>query len=655
MSVRVTSAPRERLRARTLESPLAERNPRLAVGATAAILVGGLASARGGYFPTSWGWTGVLLAWGAIVALMLGVPLRLTALEGLLLAGITALAGWFALSALWSVSVTSSVLEAERAIVYPLAVLVILLLVRRASVPALLAGSLIGTTTVCAYALATRLFADRLHVAADSIAGTRLATPIGYWNALGIFAAMGALLALGFASRAHGRVARAAAAAALVVIAPTLYLTFSRGAWLALGLGVAVAVTVDTRRLQLLATLLVAGIAPALAILFTSRTQMVSLSAAAGASIPRDGHRLALLVVLLGVATAGASAGLATLEERTEVPKQLQRMASLVLIAALLAGSGAIFLRYGSPAAIVSKGWRAFNAPPPTVQGSLNNRLFNFSSSGRNVQYRVGIHEFLRHPLVGSGAGTYEQYWLAARPLGSWKVRDAHSLYVETLGELGIVGLLLLVVAFGAPLLALASARRHPLASATAGAYAAYLVHAGFDWDWEMTGVTIVALICGAALVRMPSRRAPSEPRLVGGLALIAACIAGTVALVGLIGNTATANSAHAVQTEQWSQAERSARTARTWAPWSATPLMWLGEAEVGRNQLAAARRDLTAAIRKDPRSWELWFDLALASPRGSVAQKHELAVALMLNPLSPEVREFIAGIGLTVSQVTAT
>jgi len=54
---------------------------------------------------------------------------------------------------------------------------------------------------------------------------------------------------------------------------------------------------------------------------------------------------------------------------------------------------------------------------------------------------------------------------------------------------------------FGVPVYAAFKARRHPLVPAAFGAYVAYLVHAGVDWDWEMTAVTLTALFIGASIV----------------------------------------------------------------------------------------------------------------------------------------------------------
>ena len=55
--------------------------------------------------------------------------------------------------------------------------------------------------------------------------------------------------------------------------------------------------------------------------------------------------------------------------------------------------------------------------------------------------------------------------------------------------------------------------------------------------------------------------------------------------------------------------------------------------------------RDLRTAIRKDPQNWDRWFDLALATT--GAEQRRALERALALNPHSPEIAEFIAGVGL--------
>ncbi len=80
-------------------------------------------------------------------------------------------------------------------------------------------------------------------------------------------------------------------------------------------------------------------------------------------------------------------------------------------------------------------------------------------------------------------------------------VRDAHSLYLETAAELGVVGLALLLCALGAPLVAAVAARDRTRVATAAAAYVVFLVHAGLDWDWEMPVTVLAGLACGAAVL----------------------------------------------------------------------------------------------------------------------------------------------------------
>ena len=61
------------------------------------------------------------------------------------------------------------------------------------------------------------------------------------------------------------------------------------------------------------------------------------------------------------------------------------------------------------------------------------------------------------------------------------------------------------------------------VAGVAAGGFAAYLVHTGLDWDWEMPAVTLTGLLCGVGLlaVALPvQRRIAIGPRGRTGLAL---------------------------------------------------------------------------------------------------------------------------------------
>lgn len=615
---------------------LSER-PRVAAALAAVVPVGctglliALSASNGGYFPTAWGWSALLLAGVTALALILRTDVALDA-RGLGWVGAwVALAAWTAASIAWSDVKPQSVLEVERILVYVAAAAALVALARPLLVGRLLGGTLAAVAAVATYSLGTRLFPDRLGVF-DPAAGYRLATPVGYWNGLGILCAVGALLALGFAARASGAVARAASAGTLVVCVTTLYFTFSRGAWIALAIGALAALALSPRRLGLATTFLLAAPFAALSVLLASRADALTHVDAPLAAAARDGHRLAWAVAILVVGAALVAYARALIEPSLATPRVARQAYAGVLLVGTAVVLALVFARFGSPATIADNAWSSFKAPPAPNQADLNERLFSFSSNGRVDLWNAAWDDARAHETLGSGAGSYEPWWYERRetPLN---VRDAHSLYFETLAELGPLGLALLAFALGLPLAGAVRARRHPLAAAAFGAYAAWLAHALVDWDWELTGVTLPALVCGGALVVLARGEPVSRARAVraGGLALAAAV--GALAFVGLGGNLHLASSAEAAEDGRWTQSERSARAALGWAPWSAEAWQRIAEAQIGRGELGAARTSLRRAIDLNPRDWRLWLTLA------EVAQSRPaLARAEALNPLAPEV-----------------
>ena len=108
---------------------------------------------------------------------------------------------------------------------------------------------------------------------------------------------------------------------------------------------------------------------------------------------------------------------------------------------------------------MAQSGWARFHRPPAGSSSDLNNRLFDLSSNGRLQQWRVAWDDFTAHPVLGEGAGTYAASWAQRRP-EAFKVLNAHSLYLENLAGLGIVGLSLLVGFLLVPAVAAAHARQ---------------------------------------------------------------------------------------------------------------------------------------------------------------------------------------------------
>ena len=179
-------------------------------GLGAAVLVAGLGLAHGGYFATAWG--PLTLAFLLVAGVALVVPPRSAlGFRELLLPGLlAAFTLWALLSASWGTP-TEAVPEAQRALVYAAGALAFALVLRRQRVAGMLIGLWAGACIVCIDALAGRLFPERFGEY-DEISVYRLSEPVGYWNALGVLAAFGILLALSLAARSDSIVVRLIAA-----------------------------------------------------------------------------------------------------------------------------------------------------------------------------------------------------------------------------------------------------------------------------------------------------------------------------------------------------------------------------------------------------------------------------------------------------------
>jgi tetratricopeptide (TPR) repeat protein len=584
---------------------------RAGVGLGLALGLALIAFASGGYFATSWAWGALVSLVLLAVLLLLGTAVRPSALGLASLGGLAGLAAWTWLALLWSDDTAATMLEGQRALLYLSAFAALLAVVRRATVPLVLSATFTAIFLAAGYGLLTRLFPRRIGVY-DPVATYRLEEPLTYWNALGVFAIMGALLALGFATRSQTLLARALSAATLPLLFATVYFTFSRGAWIAGAIGLAVAIVVDPRRLQLLAGSLVLAAPSALAVLLSSRADALTRSDALESAAEDDGRRLAVYLVLLAASSALAGA-LFWLAGRGVAPsRQARLLFAGVLVFGAVAALLAVFVRYGDPITLAEKGYDSFTTTSRENPVNLNRRLLSFSGSYRAELWNVAWRDYEDHPLLGAGPGTYEEYWNEHRPI-QHKVRDAHSLYLETLAELGPIGLLLVIMVFGAPLVAAVVARGSPLVPAALAAYAAYLVHAGVDWDWEMGAVTLAALAVAAGLIAAADRRDNPpllSPRVrAGGVA--AALLLSVVAFVGVVGSSALAASERELAKGKYDEAHSQARKASRWWRWSPEPWRLLGDVAAERGDTAAAADYYRKAISKDSGDWKLWYDLS--------------------------------------------
>jgi hypothetical protein len=311
-----------------------------------------------------------------------------------------------------------------------------------------------------------------------------------------------------------------------------------------------------------------------------------------------------------------------------------------VLIAVVAAITSGAIATGGGPVGIVVRGYDSFvGAPPADDPADLNTRLLTFNGNGRAELWRVAVNADGGHWLEGTGAGSFQRNWDQS-PTANFEVRDAHNLYVETLSELGIVGLVLLAVVLGTPLVAGLRSRAAPLVPAIIGAYAAFLLHNAVDWDWELSGIALTGLLTGSLLL-VASRRGP-EGTVAGSLrfaGVVGALAAASFALIAAIGNAALGHANSANVEHRYAVAQSQARLAHRWMPWSSDPVLALGEAQLESGDAAGATVSFRDAVANDPRSWQAWIDLA-ASTQGRT-RKHAIAKARSLYPNSPEIDAF--------------
>ena len=598
--------------------------------AVAAILIAASAS-DGAYFSQSWGWVALAFLVPSTLLLVLdraSAPGRLRIAFASL---IGVLGVWIALSTIWSISPSGSAREVERVLVYVSVALAVALVLRRGDAQAVLGGALVGVVAVSAYGLSTRLLPDRFDSFDDPFNTYRLAEPLGYWNAAGLLAAIGVLLALGVVSHARRSVSALGAAAVLPVLVSTVYFTFSRGAWAALIVGLFSTVAVDPRRLRFLWMTVVVSAPSVVCVAYGTRLDALTTEDATASAATEDGHRMAVLVVCAVVASLLAALIGRSVSQRLDSSPRSRRRVDISLVALGLASLVIGLAAVGGPGAAWTELEQRFNADPVAAV-DLNDRLLSVSGNGRGVQLRVGWDAGRERPLVGQGAGTFEYLWYERRPT-LLVVRDGHSLYMETFAELGAVGLVLLVAALVTPLVGVIRSRRSRFVASAGGAYVAWLASSALDWHWEMVGLTTTALLVGSAGLLAAERR--SCGTLLSGTRLALVGVTGALsvfAVWSLVGNQALFAGRDAVEGKEWNEARSHARRAQALLLWSHEPDVVLGDAATGLRDREAALREFRQAVDEDPRNWVTWLRLA------RVARGAEKAAAYdrvrKLNPL---------------------
>src|SRR4051812_8642261 len=241
---------------RAMRLGLDKRRPAAVGLVLGALLAGGvlLTALRGGsYAPLPRGEVFVLVLWVLTLALALGLLPTYRPPRGawMAVAALTALALWTAVGLLWTESAERTVGEAARTLGFA----GVLLLVLVAFGGRVWGGAALCVTaamiTVTALAFVSRLAPDLVSSALTS-AGLRrrLGWPLNYWNALGTWAAMTIALGLAVSAHASARWVRGGALGGISLAIPVAYLTYSRGAVIAIALAIVGVVALSRHRWQ---------------------------------------------------------------------------------------------------------------------------------------------------------------------------------------------------------------------------------------------------------------------------------------------------------------------------------------------------------------------------------------------------------------------
>jgi hypothetical protein len=569
-------------------------------------------------------------------------------------AALALLACWTLASAIWSDAPARAVTEYDRVLVYLLGFVVLGSFGRT---PARLRWAMRGVAAaafaVCLCGLVTRLAPDVWPVA-PTIADDRLSYPIGYWNALGLLAAIGIVLCLGLTSDdREPRLGRVLSAAALPVLAPTLLLTFSRGAIAVAVIGV-LALIVAARPRALVGGLLVAAPAIAVSLMAAYGADLLATGNPTSAAATAQGHDVAQVVALCAVLAAVARAALLELDRRIaswRVPVRLRRpVVGWAAAVAVAAAAAAAALVVGAPAAIERQYDRFVDSGEIAGRpGDLRSRLTNPGNNGRLDHWRVGLEAFESERLRGVGAGTYALEWDRGRSRPS-QVEDAHSLYVEMLAELGIVGLGLVGIAVLLVLggfLARARGDERVVGGALFAAGLTWALHAGIDWDWEMPAVTFWLFAVGGLALSAPATRPPPAAGTAGargGAGRIVAAL-GCIALAVVparvfLSEGPLRESARAFAAGDCARAVDRALDSVAALGVRPEPFIVLGYCDVRLGQRELALRALRNAVVRDPRNWEGHYGLALVRAAAGRDPRPQLDVARRLNPRESLVEE---------------
>jgi hypothetical protein len=295
------------------------------------------------------------------------------------------------------------------------------------------------------------------------------------------------------------------------------------------------------------------------------------------------------LVVIAGAAVVAGGAWL--LRDWTVDPAaraQIERGAAVAAVVVAVAGLAA---------AIVFAGhlWREFTNPGNTQVVNTTNRLGS-AKSDRWVWWQEAWHAFTRHPLGGTGAGTFslENQLLRGAPVF---VDEPHNTPLQFLSETGIIGFALYLMTAAGALWAAWRARRDAAGLALGLAVAVFFVHGVADKDWNYVATCGPLFLVAGMLAAKPAAARARRPLL---------ALAALVVAFGVVYSL----TAPWLAERAWARGtEAGARQAHSYDPLSVDALTLLAT-YAEQSDLKSALHYYGEAVNLEPQNATTWYEL---------------------------------------------
>jgi hypothetical protein len=605
------------------------------------------AIADGFYDLTVWGPITVGVAAVAVAAAATtSVKPRLVPL--LAVGGLTGLWLWSWLSVSWAESADQALVTAGRWALYAAALAALLLLIRTEFERWLpLICATVGVVVVAGYVVLRMLDGD----VEALFFGGRLRDPLGYVNGQAGYFLLGFWPCVALAEQERSKVLAGLGAACALVLGALLVLSQTRGVLPATAVSAVVVLALVPGRPRRIFALAVIGLG---LVAISASLLDVYQNIPQGQQADPELVKAAARRILLAAVAVGVIWGLAQLT--------LERVTRGESPTAAWIRNGERFLAAGLVALAVLAAVVAVGDPVDKVRqqyddfvnlrvGQSDSTRFLSGGGYRYDYWRVAWLEFKDAPLIGQGAGNYDDLYFVERRTTE-DIRQPHSLEMQTLAELGIVGMLFLLLFVGAVIAGLwrqsRRARELPerrmVAVAAGGAVVAWLTHTSVDWLHNIPGVTGIALCAAAALVSpwaLRPSRAPVSARitvvaLVAVLAVVAADSVGRLTYAEK-DRIAARDSLQSDPVEALRLANRSLALNDESVP----ALYVKGAAYARLGRYRESRAALLEAAKVEPRDHLTWALLGdLSARRGKVRQAREYyRHSLALNPRNSFVR----------------